>query len=219
MRLGMLLGQNTPIDEPAFAGDEIPSTPAVTAVSSEAVLRRADILAAEARLRAADARRAEVVAASRPRFTLTAGLGSGDTGLLYLLNVRTLAWAVAGGLTHELLDGGAAKARRRGAEAEAQLAELAYRKAVGEAWGQARLDLAALQDATATESLARKAWRQAVVAFGAGQSRRREGDIDGVALAALEVRAADAEIALVDAQAARARAYIDLSLALGGRGA
>lgn len=219
MRLGILLGQNTAIDEPAYAGDEIPSTPTVTTVSSEAVLARADILAAEARLQAADARRAEAVAASRPRFTLTPGLGSGDTGLLYLLDVRALAWAVAGGLTHELLDGGAAKARRRGAEAEAQLAELAYRRAVGEAWGQARLGLAALQDATVTERLARKAWRQAVIAFGTGQTRRRDGDIDGVALAALQVRAADADIALAEAQAARAQAYIDLSLALGGRGA
>ena len=54
MRLGILLGQNDPIDEPAFAGDEIPPTPMVTTVSSEAVLGRADILAAEARLRAAD---------------------------------------------------------------------------------------------------------------------------------------------------------------------
>lgn len=217
MRLGVLLGLNDPIDEPAFAGDEIPTTPLVIAVSSEAVLDRTDVLAAQARLRAADARRAEAVAASRPRFTLTAGLGSGDTDLLYLLDVRALAWAVAGSLTHELLDGGAAKARKRGAEAEARIAELAYRKAVGEAWGQARLDLAALQDATTAETLARKAWRQAVVAFGTGQTRHRDGDIDGVALATLEARAADADTTLTEAQAARAQAYIDLSLALGGR--
>jgi multidrug efflux system outer membrane protein len=216
-RLGILLDLDAPIDEPVFAGDEIPPTPVVTVVSSEAVLGRPDILAAQARLRAADARRAEAVAASRPRFMLTASLGSGDTDLLYLLDVRALAWAVTGGLTHELLDGGAAKARRRGAEAEAQLAELAYRKAVGEAWGQARLNLATLQDATAAETLARQAWRQAVVAFGTGQTRHRDGDIDGVALAALEVRAADADTALTDAQAARAQAYIDLSLALGSR--
>lgn len=216
MRLGILLGLNEPIDEPAFAGDEIPPTPPVTAVSSEAVLARPDILAAQARLRAADARRAEAVAASRPRFTLTAGLGSGDTDLLYLLDVRALAWAVAGGLTHELLDGGAAKAREHGAAAEAGIAELAYRKAVGEAWGQARLDLAALQDATAAEAVARLAWRQAVVAFGTGQTRHHDGDIDGVALAALEERAADADTVLTEAQATRAQAYIDLFLAVGG---
>ncbi|CAN5541254.1 efflux transporter outer membrane subunit [soil metagenome] len=215
-RLGILLGLDAPIDEPAYAGDEIPPTPAVTTVSSEAVLARADILGAQARLRAADARRAEAVATSRPRFILTAGIGSGDADLLYLLDVRALAWAVAGGITHELLDGGAAKARQRGAVADATLAELAYRKAVGGAWGQARLALATLQDATTTETLARERWRRDVVAFGTGLTRHRDGDIDGVALAALEVRAAGADTALADAQAARAQAYIDLSLALGG---
>ena len=219
MRLGLLLGQDEPIDEPVYAGDEIPVTPSTTTVSSEAVQARPDIQAAFARLQAADARRAEAVAASRPRFTLTAGIGSGDTDLLYLLDVRALAWAVAGGLTHELLDGGAAKARKRGAAAEAQLAELAYRKTVGDAWGQARLNLAALHDATVAEAVARKSWTQAVRAFGTGQTWHDEGDIDGLALAALEARAVDADVALTNAQAARAQAYVDLLLALGGRAA
>lgn len=217
LHLGLLLGQDTPIEEPAYAGDEVPFTPAMSAVSSEAVLARPDIQAAFARLQAADARRAEAVAASRPRFMLTAGLGSGDTDLLYLLDVRALAWAVAGGLTHELLDGGAAKARKRGAEAEAQLAELTYRKAVGEAWGQARLQLATLRDATVAEKLAGKAWTRAVAAFGTGQARHQDGDIDGLALAALEAQAVEADVALTDTQGARAQAYVDLLLALGGR--
>jgi multidrug efflux system outer membrane protein len=216
MRLGLLLGQDKLIDEPAYAGDEIPATPSTTTIASEAVLARPDIQAAFARLQAADARRAEAVAASRPRFTLTAGVGSGDTDLLYLLDVRALAWAVAAGLTHELLDGGAAKARKRGAEAEAQLAELPYRKTVGEAWGQARLNLAALQDAATAEAVAKRSWTQAVRAFGTGQMRHDDGDIDGLALAALEAGAADADVALTNAQAARAQAYVDLLLALGG---
>ena len=219
MRLGLLLGQDRPVDEPAYAGDEIPVTPSAPTISSEAVMARPDIQAAFARLQAADARRAEAVAASRPRFMLTAGIGSGDPDLLYLLDVRALAWAIAGGLTHELLDGGAAKARKRGAAAEADLAELAYRKAVGEAWGQARLQLAALEDAGASEKLAGKAWTQAVAAFGAGQARHQDGDIDGLALIALEAGAADADVTLTDAQAARAHAYVDLLLALGGRAA
>jgi multidrug efflux system outer membrane protein len=217
MRLGLLLGQEDPIDEPTYTGDEVPVTPRLGAVSSETVQARPDIQAALARLRAADARRAEAVAASRPRFMLTAGLGSSQTDLLYLLDVRSLAWAIAGGLTHELLDGGAAKARKRGAAAEAELAELSYRKAVGEALGQARLNLSTLQDAAAAESVARKAWTQAVEAFGTGQTRHQDGDIDGLALADLETRAIEADVALTNAQAARAQAYVDLLLALGGQ--
>jgi multidrug efflux system outer membrane protein len=217
IRLGILLGLDAPIAAPAYAGDEIPLTGPVTAVSSEAVLTRPDIQAAQARLQAADARRAEAVAAARPRFTLTAGVGSGETDLLYLLDVRALAWSIAGGLTHELFDGGAGKARKRGARADLQIAELSYRKTVGEAWGQARLELAALQDATTAETLADKAWDQAVTAFGAGQARHADGDIDGLALARLEAQALNADTTLADARAARARAFIDLSLALGGQ--
>ncbi|MBO9560904.1 MAG: TolC family protein [Caulobacter sp.] len=218
-RLGLLLGQDVPVDEPAYAGDEIPVTPSLAEATSEAVMARPDIQAAYARLQAADARVAEAVAASRPRFTLTAGIGSGDPDLLYLLDVRALAWAIAGGLTHELLDGGAAKARKHGAEAEARLAELAYRKAVGQAWGQARLDLAALQDAAAEEAVAKRAWTRAVGVFGTGQTRHQDGDIDALALAALEARAVEADVALTNAQAARAQAYVDLLLTLGGRAA
>ncbi|MBU4433663.1 MAG: TolC family protein [Alphaproteobacteria bacterium] len=217
IRLGLLLGLKEPIEAPAYVGLEIPPTPPVMTVSSDAVLTRADIRAAQARLQAADARRAEAVAASRPRFLLTAGLGSGDADLLYLLDVRALAWALAGGLTHELFDGGAAKARIRRSAAEAQLADLTYRKAVGEAWGQTRLQLAQLQEATTTEALAGEVLNRSAAAFGAGQARHADGDIDGLTLARLEVEVLSANKALSDAQAARARAYIDLSLALGGQ--
>jgi multidrug efflux system outer membrane protein len=65
--------------------------------------------------------------------------------------------------------------------------------------------------------VARRAWTQAVRAFGTGQARHQDGDIDGMALAALEARAVDADVALTDAQAARAQAYVALLLALGGR--
>ncbi len=216
IRLGMLLGLDAPIPAPAYRGEPIPATLPVTAVSSDAVLARADVQAAQARLRAADARRAEAVAASRPRFMLTAALGSGDTDLLYLLDVRSLAWAVAGGLTHDLFDGGAAKARVRGAQAEAQIAELTYRKTVGEGWGQARLELAQLQDATTAEALAQDARNQAALAFGEGRKRHADGDLDGLTLARLETQALVAETALADARSARAQAFVDLSLALGG---
>ncbi|MDI1365126.1 MAG: TolC family protein [bacterium] len=217
IRLGLLLGLGGPIGAPANVGDAIPPTPPVMTVSSDAVLTRPDIRAAQARLQAADARRAEAVAASRPRFLLTAGLGSGDADLLYLLDVRALAWALAGGLTHELFDGGAAKARIRHSAAEAQFADLTYRKAVGEAWGQTRLQLAQLQEATTTEALAGEVLNRSAAAFGAGQARHADGDIDGLTLARLEVEVLSANKALSDAQAARARAYIDLSLALGGQ--
>ncbi len=216
IRLGQLLGQDGPIDEPAFDGSLL-ATPGLGALSSEAVLARPDIQAAQARLQAADARRAEAVAATRPRFTLTGTLGGGEPDLLYLLDVRALAWSVVGGLTHELYDGGAGKARKHGAAADATVAELAYRKAVGDAWAQARLGLGALDQATATETAARQTFAEAEQALARGQARHREGEIDGAAMARLEGAVAQARATLAEASAVRARAYFDLTLALGGR--
>lgn len=216
IRLGQLLGQDGPIDEPAFGG-AILTTPALEGLPSEAVLGRPDIQAAQARLQAADARRAEAVAATRPRFTLTGSLGGGEPDLFYLLDVRALAWSVVGGLTHELYDGGAGKARKRGATADATLAELAYRKAVGDAWAQARLALGALDQATIAESLARETLAQAERTRALGQTRHGEGEIDGGALTRLDAAVSAARAALADASAARARAYLDLILAAGGR--
>lgn len=216
IRLGLLVGDEAPIAEPAAVGS-LPVTPAIAQLPSEAVLARPDIQAAQARLYAADARRAEAVAAARPSFSLTATLGGGEPDLLYLLDVRALAWSIAGGLTHQLFDGGAGKARKRGAAAEADLAELAYRKTVGEAWAQARLGLGVLDQATTAETLARETLADAERARTRGEVRYREGDIDGADLARLDSAVAGARGALAEASAARARAYLDLSLALGGR--
>ena len=157
------------------------------------------------------------MAATRPRFTLTGSLGGGEPDLFYLLDVRALAWSVVGGLTHELYDGGAGKARKRGATADATLAELAYRKAVGDAWAQARLALGALDQATIAESLARETLAQAERTRALGQTRHGEGEIDGGALTRLDAAVSAARAALADASAARARAYLDLILAAGGR--
>ena len=215
IRLGELSGLDAPIDDPPSGG--VPVTPNLANLPSEAVLARPDIQAAKARLEAADARRAEAVAASRPHFTLTAALGSGEPDLLYLLDVRALAWSIVGGLTHEVFDGGAGKARKRGAAAEAQIAELAYRKAVGSAWAQARLGLGALDQAASAEGLARDALTDAEQARRQGEVRHQQGDIDGAELARLESDEAAARSALAQASAVRARAFLDLSLALGGR--
>ncbi len=215
IRLGELAGLDAPVDDPPSGG--IPATPVLASLPSDAVLARPDIQAAKARLDAADARRAEAVAASRPHFTLTAALGGGEPDLLYLLDVRALAWSIVGGLTHEVFDGGAGRARKRGAAAEARMAELAYRKAVGSAWAQARLGLGALDQAASAEGLARDAVRDAEQARRQGEIRHREGDMDGLELARLQGEEAAARASLAEASAARARAFLDLSLALGGR--
>ena len=87
----------------------------------------------------------------------------------------------------------------------------------GDAWAQARLALGALDQATIAESLARETLAQAERTRALGQTRHGEGEIDGGALTRLDAAVSAARAALADASAARARAYLDLILAAGGR--
>lgn len=216
IRLGQLLGQPKPLSEPPAPEGAWPATPQLAALPSDVILRRPDILAAAARLTAADARHAEAVAATRPRFTLTAAFGSGDPSLLYLLDVRALAWAVAGGITHSLLDGGAAKARVRAADAETQLADLAYRKTVAQAWGEARIGLGQLSQAAAAEQRADAVLDNARRALAVSEERHRAGLADGLSLIAAQQNLERATARVAQARAAGGQAYVDLVLACGG---
>lgn len=213
--IGDLTGRHAPAP-PAGTGPSPVLPPVPTVVSSERVLERPDVRAAASRLAAANARRAEAVAATRPRFALIAGLGSSDPNLLYLLDVRALAWSIAGGLSHSLLDGGAGKARIRVANADADLADLAYRKAVASAWTEVATDMARLDAAQATRVRMDGALAATRDAERIGRFRHAAGRIDGRAMAALKdaVAASRSELAVATAQ--EAQAYADLAMALGG---
>lgn len=186
-------------------------------VSSDVVDARPDVQAAWNRLAAADSRRAEAVADARPKFIISALLGAPDATLATLLDTRALAWALAGSITHELLDGGAKRARIDAASAEADMADLAYRKAVAAAWAQVRDALneqaRAGRDAAAVEA----ELADARAALEVGRRRAVEGVIDGVALAALQDNSESSaqRVLAVDVRCLDAR--IQLALATGGQ--
>ena len=199
---------------PAGAALEVRDDPAAT--QSDAVAARPDVQAALSRLRAADARRAEAVAASLPRFQIAALLGAPDAAIATLLDARALAWAVAASLSHELVDGGAARAKVHGASADADIADLLYRKAVLQAWSEVR---AATVDRARGErqlAAAQAGLDQARSALAVNAARRGEGAADGLdevaAQSAREAAAADvraARMALIEAR-------VRLALASGG---
>lgn len=215
LRLGALLGETAEFsvaapDSRAF------DLPLYGAISSEAVIDRPDIEAAYARLQAADRRRAQAVAATRPRFAISVSLGAADPSIINLLDVKSLAWALAAEVTQTIFDGGARKARVGAAAAEADLADLAYRKSVVQGWADARSALARV--VAADEELAKaNAQRQA----GRGQIERMRRRHDEGAADALDVLTAQdlALTAEIRANAARLRAVatrIDLTLAAPG---
>jgi multidrug efflux system outer membrane protein len=193
-----------------------PVPPAAAQALAWDVDQRPDVQAALARFRAADARRAEAVAASRPQFELEAALGTPDAAIATLLDVRALAWAAAASITHDLIGSKIRRAEARAAAADADLADIAYRKTVLTAWSEQASALAGVADAARD---LRRARAQAGIARGAletAERRHSAGVLDGVDLGASELEAADRAEALAEAQATATDARVALLLARGG---
>jgi NodT family efflux transporter outer membrane factor (OMF) lipoprotein len=114
------------------------TAPAATPVSlpSQLIRNRPDILAAEADLHAATAAVGVTVAHQYPNIRLSAvltqeGLNPGD-----IFKADAAAWTVLGGLTAPVFHGGALKAERRAAEAEARISLARYEQTVLKAFVQ-----------------------------------------------------------------------------------
>lgn len=213
-RLGDLTGQ---------PGLRIPTGPQVVArddpaaTRSDAVAARPDVQAALARLQAADARRAEAVAASLPQFQIAALLGAPDAAIATLLDARALAWALAASISHQLIDGGAARARVHGASAEADVADLLYRKAVLQAWSEVRAAVVERSRAQRDIEAAQAALDQAQRALAANEVRRREGAADGLDDVAARSAADTALDQVRTARLSLTEARVRLALATGGQ--
>jgi outer membrane protein TolC len=203
-------------EETPTADGAIPTAPPLRPIASDRVDLRPDVQAAYQRLLAADSQRAAAVAAQRPRFEIGLSLGAVEPSVLNLLDARSLVWAAAASLSHDLFDNGRGAARTRIATSEADLAELAYRKASLQGWTD--MQLAAVQVAAADEDVvrARLALERKGKITRAGQLQHGEGLIDGIGLADLEGQEATARRAVAEAQVRALTARIALTLADGG---
>lgn len=214
LRLQALLGGVTDLDLPPGELPEFVALPGETVVSDDVDAQPA-VRAAFARLRAADAHRAASIAATRPAFRIIAALGSPDAALASLLDVRALAWAAAASLTHAVVDGGANRARVAQSSADADLAELAWRKAVVDGWVD--LQIAVQLDAAASAELilAREHFAQAQAGLRLAERRHHEGVIDGVAMADARIVLETTALSVARAQAQVLRQRVLLCVATG----
>ena len=185
-------------------------------VASSIVDARPDIRAAGARLAAADQHRASAIAATRPQFQIAAAFGAPDAAIATLLDVRALAWAVAATVSHQVLDGGARRAKVHIATAEADLADLAYRQAVLSAWNEVREALAAEAEARRTLARAEANARLSEAALETGRIRRAAGAADGLTMLSLEDAYDQAAQAVSLARLRVAETRVQFALATGG---
>ncbi|MBW1802278.1 MAG: TolC family protein, partial [Deltaproteobacteria bacterium] len=129
-RLAVLLGRypktRPPIGHPEDYFKKMAPVP--SGIPSDILKRRPDIRAAEASLKALNARVGVAKASRFPRLALTGSYGYSSSELNQLLDPTSELWRIAMGLAQPLFDGGALRARQRAAEARYQQGLIDYSK-------------------------------------------------------------------------------------------
>lgn len=166
------------------------------------LLRRPDLLEAEARLAAAREDVAGARAATLPAVRLTGSLGSDARTLAGLFDGPGFVWSVALNLAQSVFDGGQARARVDQAAARAEAAHIAYRQAVL----GAVVELRQAYDTLALTEAAQRGEQDRVAALERARTLARTGVRAG-ALSPLDEL--DAERNAFSAQLAEVTAYRD----------
>lgn len=130
--LRLLVGAELPADLEAAALPNNIAAAAVlsTGIGSEILLNRPDILAAEHRLRGANANIGAARAAFFPRITLISSLGTGSDELTGLFKSGNGAWTFAPALTLPIFTAGRNSANLAAAKVDRELAVAGYEKAI-----------------------------------------------------------------------------------------
>ncbi len=183
---------------------------------AELVARRPDLVVAERRLAAADAR---LVAARRslyPRLSLTASGGTSTPELSDLLDDNLKVWNIAGNLLQPLFQGGRLRANVR--LSEARLTELAegFQSTLLGAYREVETALAAERHLAERAAALEDAAHQARAARALADEQYKSGLVGILAVLESQRRELQSESELLAAQRERLTQRVDLYLALGG---
>ena len=113
-----------------------PPRPISAGLSSDVLLRRPDILAAEHQLRSANASIGAARAAYFPRITLTAGVGLESTELSSLLGAGTGLWSFAPQIVQPIFNAGATKGKVKVSMVDREIAVARYEKGIQQAFAE-----------------------------------------------------------------------------------
>jgi len=198
--------------------EDLPDTPPdiPAGLPSDLVYRRPDLAAQERRLLASDARIAQAKAELRPRFNITAALGTASSNLSGVLDGSLLIWSLAGGVVQPLFQNGRLKAGVLLNEAQAREAMAIYESAVLEAYREVETALAAERLLAAQENALAAASRQSLAARDLADQRYRSGLADIITLLASQRSAIQSESLLMNVRRLRLENRVNLHLALGG---
>ncbi len=184
---------------------------------SELLLRRPDLLEAEARV---DSSLKELAASRKallPAFSITAGLGtSSTTHVGDLFDIQNMVWNVGQNLTQPLIEGGRLRANIRLDEHERNELVLAYSETALNAFREVETALAAERYLISQVAALSIASEEAKRAEGLSRTQYEEGLVDIITLLESQRRSFDAQSVHLAIRLELLRNRVDLYLALGG---
>jgi NodT family efflux transporter outer membrane factor (OMF) lipoprotein len=183
---------------------------------SDLVRQRPDVRAAEANLHAASAEVGVAIAARLPSFSLNGSLGGTSTELATLVSDGNGLWSVGGSAAHTLFDAGALRHQQKAAEASLAQAQAQYRRALLTAFQNTADVLQAIAYDAETLKHAAVAFDAAAKSRAIAQDQFKRGQVSSLTALAAEAADHQAQLALVQARAARFADTVALVQALGG---
>jgi len=152
--------------------------PVPAGLPAELLLRRPDLRAALAGLKAQNARVGEAMAARFPTLKLTGGFGYSTDALGRLTNPGSELWSLAAGLTQPLFDAGLREAQQRAAEARYAQGMADYAKTALKAFSEVEGALLTRQKEIKRRDLVKETLFQAKATQEAALSRYQRGLTD-----------------------------------------
>jgi len=217
--LNLLAGVSVP-DEllPDTLKSVQPPTDVSAGVSSEVLLRRPDILAAESRLKAMNANIGVARAAFFPRITLTAGIGTISSELSGLFESGSGTWSFMPQITLPIFTGGANRANLDAAYVDREIGVSQYEKAIQIAFREVK-DSLALRTTLDEQAKAQRSLVDAVDGSFQLYDARYKAGIDGYLGVLVAQRSLyGAQQGLVNLRLARLANRVVLYKVLGGGG-
>ena len=183
---------------------------------SELVKQRPDVRQAEQNLHAASADIGQAIAARLPQITLSAQVGNSANSVANMFKPGTNFWTLAAGLTQPVFEGFTLLHKQRAAEAAFDRASAQYRATVLTALQNVADSLRALQSDADAQKAAVASERAAARSLEIVRRQLALGQISYLGVLTAENTYAQAQLALVQAQAARLADTAALFQALGG---
>ena len=182
---------------------------------SELLLRRPDLIEAEQRLIAANARVAVARTAYFPSISLTGFYGGESTDLADIFSQPARTWNIAGALLQPLFAGGQIRGGVELADARTKEAAEMYQKAIANAFREVREALAAQTNLREAHLAQLEHERSLARTAELAKLRYDNGAVSLFEVLEAERQRVAATIEMIDAERQRRSAIVDLYLALG----